>query len=303
MTDHYQNVGAINTGSGSMSIGQAIGQQNTYPGATAHGSTDLGHKPARADIGIITVLSQELRAVVRVMQRSGNHQSDQVFGGAEIHEARFAAPGGRLRVVAMQSLDRGPRSAVLAYQFLRQHYAPPLVLLVGIAGAIAPKVAVGDVVLSDEVIYYDSRRDTAEGERRRGRSYLVPPVLRHRLNEFYRIHGEGVQDRDGEWFGVHRGPVGSGDVVITDHDSSVRRWLHEVHEKTLAVETEAGGIAQAFYEEVQQDTALRGWLTIRGISDRADVAKGYAHHELAATRAAIVLELLLPFLVLTGAER
>lgn len=301
MTNEYRQVGAVNAGCGSMYAGQAIGQQINHSVPEPVATEDT--KPPRADIGIVTVLSQELRAVVDVLRQSGTYRNGQLYGGVEIHEADLPVQGGLLRSVAMQSLDRGPRSAVLAYQFLRHHYAPPLVLLVGIAGGIAPGVAVGDVVISDEVIYYDSRRGTAQGERYRGRSYPVAPVLRHRLNEFFRVHGEGVQDRGSVWFSVHRGPIGSGDMVITDQDSRVRRWLHEVHEKTLAVETEAGGIAQAFYEEVGHDTALRGWLTIRGISDHADAAKGHSHHGLASARAAIVLARLLPFLVLTGADR
>jgi adenosylhomocysteine nucleosidase len=305
MTDHgrpdgAQNIGAMNTGAGSQYVELAIGQQNTYPAAAP--APGVGHGRGRADIGVITVLSQELRAVVGVLERTGTYRTRQLYGGVQAHEAEVPVGGRKLRTVALQSLDRGPRSAVVAYQFLRQHYAPPLILLVGIAGGIGSGVAVGDVVVSDEVIYYDARRDTALGERRRGRSYLVAPVLRHRLNEFFRVHGGTARDRGGGSFGVHRGPVGSGDVVVTDRDSGLRRWLHEVHEKTLAVETEAGGIAQAFYEEVAHDTALRGWLTIRGISDLADATKGYADHEQAAERAAVVFEGLLPFLLLTGAD-
>jgi adenosylhomocysteine nucleosidase len=290
-----------------MYVGSAIGQQNNYPAPAPASNTgqEQSARP-RADVGVLTILSQEMQAVVRVLERAQAYQTRQLYGGQQAHEARFPVPGGGLQAVAMQALDRGPRSAVVAYQSLQKHYSPQIVLLVGIAGGISPKVTIGDVVISDEIIYYDARRESPEGVHRRGQSYPIAPVLRHRLNEFFRVHGAfhspGDADRAAPPFRVHRGPVGSGDVVVTDRESGIRSWLLTYHEKALAVETEAGGIAQAFYEEVGDDRALRGWLTIRGISDHADAGKGDSYHDLAAERAALVLERLVPFLILAGAS-
>jgi adenosylhomocysteine nucleosidase len=255
----------------------------------------------RADIGVIAILSVEMRAVVEVFERAHSYQTRQLDSGAQAHEADVRIAGATLRTVAIQALDPGSRSAVVAYHQLRDHCAPPIVVLAGVAGAIRADVAIGDVVIADEVIYYDARRETAAGVRRRGQGHRMAAVLRHRLNEFFRVHGELLQDRDGVPYRVHRGPIGSGDAVVTDRDSDTRRWLGEVHENTLAVETEAGGIAQAFYEEVAYDDSRRGWLAIRGISDRADRDMGQDHHDLASAHAADVLERLLPFLLLTGA--
>ena len=74
--------------------------------------------------------------------------------------------------------------------------------------------------------------------------------------------------------------------------------LQEPHPKTLAVETEAGGVAQAFYEQVTAESSVRGWLAIRGISDSADEAKDDTFHAVASTNAAAVLERLIPYLTL-----
>jgi hypothetical protein len=41
---------------------------------------------------------------------------------------------------------------------------------------------------------------------------------------------------------------------------------------------------------------VRGWLAIRGISDRADVAKGHGYHAFAAGHSAEVMAMLLPYL-------
>lgn len=294
------NIGAYQAGSGQMVVGTAVGQQNNYSRPDPGRSSQHDSPKPRADVGVITVLPQEIRAVVRVFRRTRRYRAVQLYGGAQIHEAEFPVSGGALRAVASQALDRGPRSAVVAYQRLRKHYAPPIVLLVGIAGAIRPGVAVGDVVISDQVVYYDARRETDEGARRRGQSYPIASALGHRLNDFFQTCGNAWQHGSGPWFQVYQGPIGSGDAVVTDRGSDIRRWLSDFHEKVLAVETEAAGIAQAFYEEVRQDDALGGWLTIRGISDHADAAKGHSDHDLAADHAAVVLEKLLPFLLLTG---
>lgn len=65
--------------------------------------------------------------------------------------------------------------------------------------------------------------------------------------------GEAVWE--GTPFRVHRGPIGSGDAVITDEHADIRQWLHTVHEKVLAVETEAAEVVQAFHEVLDRDTA------------------------------------------------
>ena len=66
------------------------------------------------------------------------------------------------------------------------------------------------------------------------------------------------------------------------------------------METEAGGVGQAFYERIDEERSVRGWLTIRGISDLADKHKGYDRHQFAAQRAALVMDRLLPLLNLGG---
>jgi adenosylhomocysteine nucleosidase len=137
---------------------------------------------------------------------------------------------------------------------------------------------------------------TETGHHRRGQSHAMAPVLRHRVNEYFRLHGETMRTSSGAVIRVHRGPIGSGDAVVMDVDADIRKFLSMFHEKTLAVETEAGGVAQAFYEEMDLDTALRGWLTIRGIADRADHTKTDEHQDTAAQHAADVLEQMLPLL-------
>lgn len=292
------NIGAMHTGSGALVVGgDVIGQQVVH--APEPRPAPDGGGPA-VDVGVLTVLPLEMAAVAAVLQRAGGYRTFQVTGGAQVHRARLRGADGPVDVVAMQTVDRGPRSAALAYRMMRDLFAPPLVLLVGIAGGIGRGVGIGDVVISDQVVYYDARKVTVDGVHHRGQSQAVAPVLRNRLNEFFRRHGDTVALGSGTVVRMHWGPIGSGDAVVADRYAEIRRYLLAFNDKTLAVETEAAGVAQAFYEEVDTDHALRGWLTLRGVCDLADAAKDDEAHALAAYHAAEVTAHLLPLLKLTG---
>jgi adenosylhomocysteine nucleosidase len=287
------NIGSVASGGGIVNVGgHTIGQQNTYLG----GSRRRPGRQRRADVGVLTVLTEELSAVVEVLRRHQNYRSFQLPQGAQAHAAEVPAEGGTLRVVVTQTLDRGPRSAAVAYDRLQASFEPAVVLLVGIAGGIDPKVEIGDVVIADQVLYYDARRETEDGPQRRGQSHPMTPTMRHRLNEFFHRSGGIVSSADGENIRIWRGPIGSGDAVVTDRNADIIAFLRRFNEKTLAVETEAGGVGQASYEHLDAEHVSHGWLTIRGISDHADRAKGYAHHGTAARHAALVMEGLLPLL-------
>jgi adenosylhomocysteine nucleosidase len=291
MTDR---IGAVHHGTGDINIGgPGVGNQYnvTMPAALRK------EVPVPADVGVLTVLTEEMRAVVDVLHNASGYRSLPILGGARFHLAEFPAlDGTNVRVVATQTLDRGLQSASVAYQRMRKHFAPPVVLLVGIAGGIADDIRIGDVVIADQVISYDNRRETEDGPRRRGQDQPASAELRHRLNDFFLHHGNVVRSATGEPIRVRRGPIGSGNAVVTDARNDIRRFLLGYNEKTLAVETEAAGVAQSFYEEFGQDTTLRGWLCIRGISDLANTAKNDDYKELASANAAAVLVALLPFL-------
>lgn len=295
------NVGACAAQGGTVNVGHTAAGTVNYvqPAGSAYRRPGPGRK---ADVGILTVLTEELTAVVDTLQRHRGYRSVQLSGGVQAHVADVPADGGDLHVAALQTLDRGPRSAVVAYHRLQNEFSPQVVLLVGIAGGIHPDLAIGDVVIADEVIYYDARREAEDGPHRRGQSHPMAPALRHRLNEFFRIHGEAVAVSPDESIRIRRGPIGSGDAVVTDSGSDIIDFLRRFNEKTLAVETEAGGVGQACYEEIDAERALHGWLTIRGISDLADRHKRHDHHRFAAGRAAVVMDRLLPLLRLEPSE-
>ncbi|MEU8606930.1 hypothetical protein AB0C29_02865 [Actinoplanes sp. NPDC048791] len=285
--------GGMNTFGGSAVNYGTVGNANAAGHLPGSGSAGQARS---ADVGVLTVLVQEIRAVREVLQGMHDFTERRLPEGPLAREAWIPAPGGqRVRIAAMQTLRPGTDSAALAYRVLVDEYNPSTVLLVGIAGGVGQNVHVGDVVISDEVIAYDARRETPQGVHHRGQAQSLAGPLAHRLNDFFTTTPARLQGYSGEDFQIHRGPIGSGNAVVTDAGSEIRWWLKTFNEKVLAVETEAAGVAQSFLERMGRDSP-RGWLTIRGISDTADRHKGHQYHDLAAYNAAAVMAMLAPHL-------
>ncbi len=256
----------------------------------------------RWDVGVITVLSEETSAVAAMLDASGECHVRVHDSGLRCREAQLGSPGAGISVVATQTLGQGQQSAVIAFERLREAYTPTTVVLTGIAGAINPIITLGDVVVVNGVIHYDQRRETSAGITRRGQEIPVPARTRHAINAFFSDHGEPYRttivgsDGISRSCAVRPGMIGSGEAVVADQNSPIRGYVTAFNEKTLALETEAAGIAEAFYETTDTLAAGTGWLAIRGISDSADAAKDDTYHEIASWHAAVILRQMLPYL-------
>ncbi|MFJ3927499.1 hypothetical protein [Streptomyces sp. NPDC090022] len=256
--------------------------------------------PETWDIGIVTILSEELRAVCDELKLERHRKP----GGLYFYRGEHSTAESTVRIVATQTQSQGQRSTMAALENLRRHYAPRLWALVGVGGGIHDEHArIGNVIVSTEVVYYENRKINPLGDvRRRGEHRQAPAHVVHAMNAFFtehgtpaRIHGQ-LASQSSQEYEVYPGPIGSGEAVVADRDSDIRHYLTHYNEKVLAVDMEAGGLSQYWQENSVHDESNPGWIVIRGVSDNADAAKGHAHHELAARNAAHVLRLLLPFL-------
>ncbi len=170
--------------------------------------------------------------------------------------------------VALVTTAIGKVGAAMAVQGAIDACRPRLVVNVGSAGALAPDLAVGAVVLADRIVahdqgaYFDPGAAAAAGpdgfvhggsplpEGRR-RSFPADPDL-------LALATQAAQQAGLE---LHVGPIASGDQVI--FQGQRKRWLHQ-HFGALAVENEGAAVAQAAH--------CHGlpWLALRGVSDTAD---------------------------------
>lgn len=299
------NRGIVSHGNNNSFTSNAIGEHAQVGASTP--SPRLDPRPAESaeggdawDIGVVAILSEELRALVDELKL----ERHRVPGGLFFYQGNCHTPYADIRVVATQSQSQGQRSAMAAFENLRRHYSPQKLALVGVGGGIHNGHArIGNVIVATDVVYYENRKLNPGGEvRHRGEHRQAPAAIVHGVNAYFtdygtpaKINGQ-VSSHVSEEFEVYPGVIGSGEAVIADQESEIRSYLSAYHEKVLAVDMEAGGLSQYWQENSVHGEHNPGWVVIRGVSDNADEHKGHEYHGIAARNAAHVLRQLLQYL-------
>jgi adenosylhomocysteine nucleosidase len=301
MNEVTNNKGIINFSGTQQVTGSAVGD-----GAMVNlGHSPRYHTPAAPEsrstweIGIVTILATEAKAILTEL---GLTEDETKTRAQRFYTGRVKVLGAVVDVVATRASGPGQRAAMTALGNLRHYYDPAALVLVGIGGAINRRLAINDVVVATRVVYYDQRKVTSEGVRPRGEDRESPAGMVQAVSSFFTDHGDPavlrVTEPTGQSvsFRVFHGPVGSGEAVIANRKSGIRKFLHAYNEKILAVDMEAGGLSQFCYDTSSADGTIPGWVVIRGISDHADNAKNDDQHASAAKNAAHTLHRMLPYL-------
>lgn len=170
--------------------------------------------------------------------------------------------------VALALAGKGNQPAAVITERAVSHFNPVAVMFVGVAGALQPHLALGDVVVANPVYAYHGATSEDDGTTARPRTW----ELSHRAHQIA-AHVE----RDVDWARqlpggneprVHFGPVAAGEISLYSGASDVRRWLREHYNDALAVEMEAAGVAQAGHLNDSLPAIM-----VRGISDFADATR------------------------------
>jgi adenosylhomocysteine nucleosidase len=179
--------------------------------------------------------------------------------------------------VVLARMMMGKVNAAMATQALIDLFDTTPLILSGTAGAVAPEIQMGDIVIGDRVIPHDAGvylNDfkfcgvvASDGQGRRGwaRAFQADPHLvqaaRSAGEELLWPRGNGKRTP-----AVRVGTIVTGDQVIFSQEK--KEWLHRTFE-ALAVEMEGAAVAQV--------AAAHGrpWLVVRAISDQADASTGY----------------------------
>jgi nucleoside phosphorylase len=175
------------------------------------------------------------------------------------------------------------KTAVVATTAL-ERWSPSRVILVGIAGSIEPDTArLGDVVVAAEVYGYEVSDALDGGDRLRptfnqpGAADLNRAVTFKEDAKAYSAWRaacladaatHGLADVVKEPPTIHLGVVGSGNRVVKSVQFG-KRLKDEINKYIIAVEMEALAVHQAVYLDGGRTNAL----TVRGISDYADIDK------------------------------
>ncbi len=292
MNDVIHNSGFMATRGATTNIGQLA----AGPGAgitNVHPMSQAARSASRSpSIGLVTIKATEARAVIDIFGLTKNRGTPS---GQNFYTGTVESADGTVNLIATRTLEQGQRSIMPTLENLRRHSNPAIFILVGIGGAINRNLVIGDVVVANRVVYYDLRRETPEGAHRRGEERHAPAAITHALNAFFNDYPDPAQLKSPAGpFRVLPGPIGSGDAVIMDAESQIRKFLLAYNEKILAVDMEAGGLTQFCHETPPPDHPR--WMIIRGISDLADHAKTYDHQHSAAHNAAITLQHMIPYL-------
>ena len=233
----------------------------------------------RFDIGIIVALSEEFGYITELLPAVEPIQ----FEGTYLYRLDLS-PVSAICCVAGQ-MGTLPASSA-AHRLLRFAEINVLVL-VGVAGAIASDVEVGDVVVAEEVDEYQASakaEPTSDGYEVRysGRHQSLNYSIKESIRHFRHACPDGFSkwqaevSRDFNAIDVphrrsvcsppaalHLGPIASGNTVAAS-----RVFVNEVRQinrKFLAIDMESAGVAFTASERVDP---VR-WLVVRGVSDRA----------------------------------
>lgn len=243
-------------------------------------------------VGIITILEEEAAAVIKAlsMNEMKLNVNERLYFSAQIQAEEKTHT-----VVMTQAFAQGNEAVAGAYNDMVYRFDPEIIILVGIAGGLSDDVDFGSVVLSHEIISYELRKDTPEGIQRRGRVNATPVnVLPFYQRLLRKIAKEPLHSYNSPKKPIHViiGDIASGNAVIANELSEIRKWINAFNDKVVACEMEAYGVSSAFYEGQLTPNRTATYCVIRGISDMADPNKNMkpTYRKEAANNAAIVMK-------------
>jgi adenosylhomocysteine nucleosidase len=252
------------------------------------------------DFAIVCALEPEFKAVVSKFK---NPQPGK-FGGKQCVFARFTNQIDQkpYRAIVVSLGDMGNLASLHACSTLLHDFSPRYLILVGICGGLLQSrenFRLGDVVLSDTVVYYEPGKDRPDGFQSRAKTFqrskeAVSSLFQSALTleggpwtapkniGVLRPHDSDARERPH----LKTGTICSGEKVIAN-DVRVKEFLDKYPE-AISVEMEAAGVAHAC-----QDFPEIDFLIVKAVSDPAGDHKNDEYREYACATAAAFLANLL----------
>ena len=198
-------------------------------------------------IGIIGAMQSEVEALLGAMQESKVEEA-----------AGLAFHMGTLEGVQCVIAECGPGkvNAAVCAQTMVLKYKPRLIINVGIAGGVGPKVHIGDLVVAAACVQHDFDT-TAMGDP------LATLFIRHYGQDTEKVMllpccekaaGVLLEEARSIYGDAHFGVICTGDTFVADPEKN--RFLDETFQ-AQAVEMEGGAIAQVCYMNGVRCAVLR----------------------------------------------
>jgi len=248
------------------------------------GIRDLEHTPGPVDFLIVTALPEERDAVLRLLE---DYQQVQIDSSLVCYLGSLLAKNQEVpyNIAITQLSQMGNVEAGIHTVRAIDALEPGYVLMVGIAAGVKQnQVALGDIIVPTQVLYYEQAKQTADGPEHRLRSLPADHCLLHNAQNHKIVDKSLYLDRGKserpEYPRVHFGPFATGEKVIAS-----QKFVNELlrlHPKLIGIEMESFGVSMAAHVAPSQP----GFLAIRGVSDLADEAKSDDWRERASANAA-----------------
>jgi len=223
----------------------------------------------RIDFAVIATLDEEFDAVKRIFQlqeKDLKFEKNFLYYYKKIGDCGVAF----FKFTSKRNLDPSSQTTQII-----QNFSPKFIILVGIAGGFVERISLGDVAVSDNVIYYPSQNISEKGVEPRPTT-IEPPSKRlidlishigdEWKNRIKTNRPDGIPITETK---VKRGLFLSGEAVVNLPKEKIKEVIHEAYLKMepIAIETEAGGVSKAVYNVHGQTE----YIVIKGISDHANV--------------------------------
>lgn len=249
---------------------------------------------AIVDFAFVTALTEEFEVLRNLLP-----QCQEKFEGANIwYRTRIEGSSGKAyEVVAAFQNQMGSLDAQLLTAQIIDRWDPSYIILIGIAGSFAKEVRLGDVIVSQQVFYYDLAKASSEGLSYRPQGYPSSGALIRQLESlrldtqvfsgWREAARQSAAAKTKAIIGVpairikaakkallthapeiHFGTIASGSQVIADKRK--REELLRLHGKILGTEMEGAGVLHAAFFHKELTTPA---IVIKGISDAADKKK------------------------------
>jgi 8-oxo-dGTP diphosphatase len=213
-------------------------------------------------IVILTALDLEYDAVREKLTKLKPYRSR---AGTHYEVGQLRDGGGE---VVLGLAGKGNHSSAVLTERAIGDFDPAGVMFTGIAGALWPDIALGEVVVATHVYGYHGGTSENDGMKARPRVWEAPHEWLQIAHQVARSLTGVVPVGEGAPLGVRFGPVAAGEVVQDSNTSAQASWIRDIYNDALAIEMEAAGVSQA----AQLNGSLPAMI-VRGISDHADGTK------------------------------
>ncbi len=249
------------------------------------------YKRKRVDIGIITVIKNELHAVLTALGRNPEDKPDHRKGAFSYWHAiieRESAPPLSIVVTFVGEARNVP--CAICSESLLENYSVEALILIGIAAGPKSKVKLGDVVIADQIYDYEEQRLEVKKilffktnitlARQRPKFIATKKVIKSDLkrindkkflkqfNETLKIINPDLLPKNynrSQNPKIHDGTIAAGEKLFADGVSIEN--LRSTDERVRGASMEDSGFAQT-----AENKGLP-WCVFRGISDYGDPYK------------------------------